>query len=221
MLIAEELLLVGTDPEGRNLLSSHRNLALAGAYLSELSLQERLMIDERKRLAVVEGGSTGSELLDRALVLFGERAGKKPKDVLEKIGKQLLQPTLDSLVRQELVRPEPVKVVGIPLGTRWPAQTAGPRDRVLDELVQVLTGAREPDGRTGALVSVVHAVEALPRVVPKERRPGLTNRDVKRRGKEVLEGRWASQAVVKAVQEAAAAVMAATAAAAAASSGSN
>lgn len=220
MLIAEELLLVGTDPEGRNLLSSHRNLALAGAYLSELALQERLMIDDRKRLQVVPGGSTGHGLLDEALVLFDGRVGKKPKDVLEKVGRQLLQPTLDSLVRQELVRPEPVKVVGLTMGTRWPVQTSGPREVALSALVQVLTGAQEPGPRTGALVSLLYAVEALPRVVGKELRPGLTNRDVKRRGKEVLEGRWASQAVVKAVQEAAAAVMAATMAATSAATSS-
>lgn len=218
--IAEDLLLVGTDPQGRNLLSTYRNVAVAGAYLGELAVQERLTIDERKRLQVVEGGSTGSELLDRALVLFGARAGKKPKDVLEKIGATLLPPTLDALVRAELVRPEPVRVVGIPVGTRWPSLTAGPRDEVLAELVRVLTGAQEAGSRTGALISLLHAVDALPRVVAKELRPGLTNRDVKRRGKEITTGRWASEAVARAVQEAASAVAATVAAGAAAGSSS-
>lgn len=216
--IAEDLVLVGTDPEGRNLLGSHRDVALGGALLSELALQERLTIGERQRLQVMAGGSTGNELLDRALVLFGEREGKKPKDVLAKIGKQVTDPVLESLSRQELVHQEPVTFVGLRLGSRWPVVTDGPRQEILDTLVRTITGAEEASSRTGALVSLLYAVDALPRVVGKDLRPGMTNRDVKRRGKEILQGRWASEAVAKAVQEAAAAMTATIAAAGAASS---
>lgn len=220
MLIVEELLLVGTDPEGRNLLGSHRTIVLGGALLTELALRERLDIDDRGRLRVVEGGSTGDPLLDEALVRFGEREGKKPKDVLDRVGKKLQQPVFDSLVRRELVRPEPVKALGLTLSTRWPVVTSGPRDATLTDLVRVITGAQEADSRTGALISLVYAVDALPRVLAKELRPGMTNREVKRRGKEITKGRWASEAVVKAVQEATAATMAAVGAATAASSSS-
>lgn len=216
--IAEDLVLVGTDPEGRNLLGSSRPLAVAGAFLSELAVQERLTIDGRTRLRVV-GGSTGEDLLDRALALFGGREGKKPKDVLDKIGKQLIDPVLESLARQELVHPEPVRFAGLRVGTRWPVLTDGPRRAVVAELTQVITGAQAPGSRTGALASLLYAVDALPKVVAKDLRPGLTNREVKRRGKEILQGRWASEAVVKAVQEAAAAMTAAISAATAASGG--
>lgn len=217
--IAEDLVLVGTDPEGRNLLGSGRNVAVAGAFLSELAVRERLTIDDRKRLSVVAGGSTGDDLLDRALVLFTEREGKKPKDVLEKIGKELLDPVLEQLARKELVRPEPVRFAGLRMGTRWPVLTDGPRQEVLTELVRVVTGVQEPGARSGALVSLLHAVDALPKVVTKELRPGLTNRELKRRGKEILQGRWASEAVAKAIQDAAAAVTATMVATTAATSG--
>lgn len=216
--IAEDLMLVGTDPEGRNLLGTNRPMAVAGAFLSELAVAERLAIDDRKRLRVVAGGSTGEDLLDRALVHFTEREGKKPKDVLDKIGKQLLDPVLESLARQELIQPEPVKFIGLRMGTRWPVLTDGPRQEVLTGLARVLTGAQEPSSQTGALVSLLYAVDALPKVVDKDLRPGMTNRDVKRRGKEILQGRWASEAVVKAVQDAAAAMTATIAATTAASS---
>lgn len=216
--IAEDLVLVGTDPEGRNLLSSYRDVAIGGALLSELAVQERLTIDERKRLQVVVGGSTGDELLDQALVLFTKREGKKPKDVLAKVGKELTGPVLESLSRQELVHQEPVKFIGLRLGSRWPVVTGGPRQEVLDALVRTITGAEEPGHRTGALVSLLYAVDVLPKVVGKDLRPGMTNRDVKRRGKEILQGRWASEAVARAVQEAAAAMTATIAAAGAASS---
>jgi hypothetical protein len=118
----------------------------------------------------------------------------------------------EALVRRELVRPRPVRVGGLTLSTRWPVLDPAVRDALLDDLVQVLTGAREVDARTGALISLLHAVDALPRVLRKELRPGLTNRDVRRRGKEVLQGRWASEAVVTAVQEAAGATAAVVAA---------
>lgn len=220
MLVAEELLLVGTGPDGRNLLGSHRTIVLGGALLTELVVRERLDLDERGRLRVVDGGTIGEPLLDDAMVRFSERTGKKPKDVVGRVGKKLEQPLLDSLVRRELVRPEPVKALGLTLTTRWPALTTGPRDAVLADLVRVVTRAQEPDSRTGALISLLHAVDALPRVVAKDLRPGLSNGEVKRRGKEVTKGRWASEAVLKAVQEATAATMAAMGAATAASSSS-
>lgn len=218
MLIAEELLLVGTGADGRNLLGSSRNLALAGACLTELALRERVAVDDRKRLQVTDPGSTGEPLLDDALVRFTERAGRKPKDVLEGIGKRLVQPTFEALARRELVRPEPVTVLGVEMSTRWPAVATGPREAVLSDLARVLTGEQEADSRTGALISLLHAVGVLHRVVPKDLRPGLSNRDLKQRAKEVLKGRWAPEAVAKAVEEAMAAMIAVTTAASAASS---
>jgi hypothetical protein len=215
MLVAEELLLVGTAPDGRNLLGSYRTIVLGGALLTELVVRERLDVDDRRRLRVVDGGTIGDPLLDDAMVRFAERVGKKPKDVLARVGKKLERPLLDSLVRRELVRPEPVRAMGLTLSTRWPALTTGPRDAVLADLARVVTGAQEPDSRTGALISLLHAVDALPRVLAKDLRPGLSNGEVKRRGKEVTKGRWASEAVLKAVQEATAATITAVGAAAA------
>lgn len=218
MHIAEELVLVGTSVEGRNLLGTSRNIVLAGAFLAELAVLERLGVEDKK-LRVLDAGLTGDHLLDDALARFAQQEGKKPKDVLEKVGKHLLEPVLESLATQELIRPEPVSVVGLTLWTRWPVVVDGPRLGVLSDLAQVLTGAREADARTGALVSLLHATNVLHTVVPQDLRPGMTNRDVKRRGKEVLQGRWAPEAVAKAVEEAAAAAMlAVTAAAGAASS---
>ncbi|QFG69528.1 GOLPH3/VPS74 family protein [Ornithinimicrobium pratense] len=217
MHIAQELVLVGTSVEGRNLLGTSRNLVLAGAFLTELAVLERLAVDGKK-LRVHDPGPTGDYLLDDALVRFAKLEGKKPKDVLDKVGKHLLEPVLESLATQELIRPEPVSVIGLTLWTRWPVVVDGPRQAVLIDLAQVLTGARDADSRTGALISLLHAVGALHTVVPEDLRPGMTNRDVKRRGKEVLKGRWAPEAVAKAVEEAAAAAMVAVTAAAGAGS---
>lgn len=197
-------------------MGTSRNLAVAGAFLTELAVRERLAVQD-KRLRVLDPGSVGDHLLDDALVRFIEQEGKRPKDVLDRIGKQLHQPVLDSLVRQELVRPDPVKVLGVTLTTLWPALPGGRREAILADLGRVLTGAQEADTRTGALISLLHAVDALRKAVPEDLRPGLSTRDVKRRGKEVLEGRWAPESVARAVEEAAAAMVAIMAATGAAS----
>ena len=72
MLIAEELLLVGSDERGRNLMGTSRNLAVAGAFLTELAVRERLAVQD-KRLRVLDPGSVGDHLLDDALVRFIEQ----------------------------------------------------------------------------------------------------------------------------------------------------
>lgn len=210
MLIAEDLVLVGTTPDGRSLLGSYRKLGIAGALLTELALGEHLAVDERGRLRLVARRSTGDPLLDLALGAFAEREGRKPKDVLERVGNRLQQPVLDSLARRELLRPVPVKVLGVQLSTKWMVVPGGPREAALVALGRVVTGA-SPDARTGALVSLLHAMDALPKVVEPQLRPGMSTRDVKRRGKEVTDGRWASEAVVKAVQDAMGALAAAAA----------
>lgn len=206
MRFAEELVLVATSPDGRNLLGSNRTLVLAGAFLAELAVMERLAVED-KRLRVLDPGPTGHHLLDEALERFVEQEGKKPKDVLHKVGKQLVDPVLENLAARELISPDPVTVIGLTLWTRWPVVVDGPREAVLQDLAQVLTGARKAGPRTGALVSLLHAAGILHTVVRGDLRPGMTNRDLKRRGKEVLEGRWAPESVAKAVEEAAAATM--------------
>lgn len=219
MLLAEELLLVGLDPDGRPQLGMFRNVVVAGAFLAELALRERLAIDDRGRLQVVDSSSTGDPLLDDALVRFGERAGKKPKSELERIGKKLVDPTLQSLARRELVRPEPVTMLGMTMSTRWPSLAPAQRAAVVAELARVIVGSQPADARTGALVALLRGVDTLHKVVPKEARPGMSNSEVRKRGKEITKGRWAPEAVAKAVEEATAAIMAAVAVGAATSSG--
>lgn len=217
MLIAEELLLLGNDPNGKNLLGDSRQVAVGGALLSELAVGEQLGIDLRHRLVVVGAGATGDELLDLAMLAFREKVGKKPKDVLNRIGKDLTPPLLERLAKRELLRPEPVRGLGITWTTRWLPVTPGPHQALAVELGQVVTGIRGADARTGSLVSILNAVDALHKVVPEELRGGMKRRELKRAAKEITEGRWASEAVVKAVQEAAAAASAAVIAVAAGS----
>ena len=70
--------------------------------------------------------------------------------------------------------------------------------------------ATSPTPRTGALVALLHAVDRAHKTVPHD---GVSDREVKKRAKQVAEGQWAAKAVKDAIAAATAATMAAVTAA--------
>ena len=74
----------------------------------------------------------------------------------------------------------------------------------------MLVDGNEPDPRTGALVALLYAVDRAHKTVPHD---GVTDREVKKRAKEVAEGQWAAKAVKDAIAAATAATVAAMTAA--------
>ncbi|WP_151525430.1 GOLPH3/VPS74 family protein [Serinicoccus kebangsaanensis] len=214
MLIAEEFLLVTRADDGLDRVG-HADLVVAGALLCELALTERVALEDG-RLSVVDASSTGDDLLDEALVRFGEKAGKKPKDVLARIGRGLPQLALERLQRAEVMQEEQARALGVRWWSRWRVVDPARRDTLRGELLSVLTGQSRVDGRTGSLVSLLHATNAVGHALPKDQRLGIPLRDLRRDAKEIAQGRWASGAVAEAVQ---AAMAAGTAVAVAASAG--
>jgi hypothetical protein len=91
MLLAEDLLLLLTnDTTGKLLLPAEQvDIALGGANLLELTLLERVGLDDWKRVVVYDRSSTGDPILDGALGVIGTRQGRKPKAVVEPLGKNL------------------------------------------------------------------------------------------------------------------------------------
>lgn len=65
------------------------DVALGGANLIELTMLERVGLADRKSVVVYDQSSTGDPILDRALGVIGARQGKKPKAVVEALGKNL------------------------------------------------------------------------------------------------------------------------------------
>ncbi|HEY5179808.1 MAG TPA: GPP34 family phosphoprotein [Dermatophilaceae bacterium] len=84
MLLAEDLLLLLTnDATGKLLLPAEQvDIALGGANLLELTLLERVGLDESKRVVVYDRSSTGDPILDGALGVIGARQGRNPKAVV-------------------------------------------------------------------------------------------------------------------------------------------
>lgn len=224
MLLAEETLLLLTDPvSGRALTSGERvGLAAAGAVLVELVLSGHVEVAGKGhplaapgRVVVRPVPATGDAVLDESLHRLAlDARPRKPQDVLPRLAKGLRDALHDRLATARVLRAEPVRALGITWSTRWPAvDPAGEPARLRARVRDVVVGSRAPDARDATLVAVVHAVGRVPDVVGDV---GLSRSEVRRRAKAVADGQVGGEAVRRAIA-AAESVTAALAAATAAS----
>ena len=208
--LVDDLALLTLSPaSGRPLTDSTRTPPLlAGALLMDLALRERVVAGERSRwwgqqLEVVDASPTGDALLDEALGKLRRKTVHARGAVPRIGGHRTTGAVRERLVTSGLVRHEPGGFLKL---NRWYP------DAARDELVVAVTAAlKAPDlatvpPRTASLVSLLHAVGALGKVVPQL---GLSRGELRERGKAFADGDWAGQAVSAAVQAAQAAVMSA------------
>ncbi|WP_432524197.1 GOLPH3/VPS74 family protein [Kineococcus sp. SYSU DK006] len=209
--LVDDLALLTLSPAtGRPLTDANRTPPLlAGALLMDLALRERVVAGERSRwwgwqLEVVDTSPTGDALLDEALGRLRRRSVHARGAVQRIGGHRTAGAVRRRLVRDGMVRHEPGGFLRL---NRWYPDAAA-----RDELVAAVAAALEaPDPaavppRTASLVSLLHAVGALGKVVPQL---GLSRGELRERGKAFADGDWAGQAVSAAVQAAQAAVMSA------------
>lgn len=215
MLVSEEFLLLIGDPDGKwRAASDAVPLALAGGLLAELATRGRVTVDDRGRIAVISTAAVGDEVLDAALGTFARRAGKKPKDVLGPVAKSLGDRLYARLAEAGVVA---IESRGFLRSKRFPVLDTAPRDRAHADTVSVLLGDSAPDARTGTLLGLVAAVGAVTSVFDPDEL-GMSQKDLRRRVKDLTSGDWASGAAGKAVRDAQAAVTAAVVASVAATS---
>jgi len=217
MLIAEDLLLLLTAEDSGKLAASstHADVALGGALLVELALMERLDIaapEERVRegrLVVKDAGPTGDSVLDEALAALAQKEGKKPQSVVAALGKGKRVRLYERLAAGGLLRPEDRRILGIFPSHRWPAEDAGHEEAVRNGLVAALRQGGTTDARTGALVSLLLALDVVDKVVGPES-VGLSRRELNASAKRIAEQDWAATAVRSAIDSINAAIIAAT-----------
>ncbi|SDQ87344.1 GPP34 family phosphoprotein [Quadrisphaera sp. DSM 44207] len=223
MLVAEDLLLLLTDDDsGRLVLAGDQvDAALAGALLVELVLGERVDLTgaadagRSGRVVVRDASPTGDPLLDEALARIGEREGRRPAAVIGPLGKGVRERLYQRLVAAGVLRAEHGTVLGVFPRRSWPTAAAEHERQLRRRLLDALAGVEGDDARVPALLSLLHALKAVAKVLDTAA-VGLDGRGVRRRGEEVAAGSWASAAVRRALDEAMAAVVAATTAATAA-----
>ena len=217
-LIAEDLLLLLLDEEsGKVTASDSAQVALGGAVLAELAILGAVTVDERtsrwKAPKVrVTGPAPDDRVLADALEVVAEKE-RSAQDLVQRFGKGLVQTLGDRMADRGVVERRQTRLLGMLPRTRWPAAQSSHEQALRRALTSVLVQGTTPDARTGALVSVLSAIDRAHKVVDHD---GLSRREVKKRAKEVAEGAWAATGVRDAIQATNAAVVAAVAAAAAA-----
>ena len=208
-LIAEDLLLLLIDDATGKLVLDRTRLerALAGAVLVELAMAERLAPAPQTgpvkagRIVVLDRRPTGDGLLDEALARLADKP-HRPARAVEKLVKGLRQAVLTRLVDAGFVREEHRRTMGVFPTTAWPAVRAEHEAELRSRLLAVLVEGRSPDARIAAVVALLTAVDAVPKVLPVADRKALV-----RRARAVAEGNWAARAVREAVDAVNAAVV--------------
>jgi Golgi phosphoprotein 3 GPP34 len=217
VLIAEDLLLLVTDDAtGKPIVgSTELEHALAGAVLLELAMTGRVDVEKGtgfargKRVVVTDASRTEDPVLDDALSRIAEKPRRKPESVVAALRKGLRARLYERLAHQGILRMEQGRVLGLFPSTRWPAVDSAHERQLRDGLHDVLVVGVEPRPRIGAIVSLLYAIKAVPKVVGSRE----NNRAVKARTKSIAEGAWAAAAVRKSVEAVNAATVAAVAAA--------
>jgi hypothetical protein len=208
-LLAEDLLLLLVDDDTGKVVLDRTRLerALAGAVLVELALAGRLApappggsVTEG-RIVVLDRRPTGNGLLDEALARLADKA-HRPARAVEKLVKGLRQAILTRLVDAGFVREEHRRAMGVFPTTTWPAVRPEHEAELRSRLRAVLVDGQAPDARTQAVISLLTAVDAVPKVLAVADRRALV-----RRARALAEGNWAATAVREAVDAVNAAVV--------------
>jgi hypothetical protein len=213
-MLPEDLMLLFINQQNGKLRADSTSVenALAGALLIELANSGRVAFEPNgKKLQVVDPTPLKDPLLQESVARIDKPM--KPQKAVERLRKKVRDNVIAQLEGRGVVRVEPRKVLGI-----FPAKSYVITDEKMSEDVrkavgEVALGYRGADARTGALITLLHAVKAVHKVVEGDKR------EMNKRAKDIAAGNWAGEAVRRAVEAIQAGVVAATAAAAAASSG--
>jgi hypothetical protein len=227
MLIAEDLLLLLTDDETGKLAASpgEVDVALGGALLVELVLMQRVDLAgspqqaPEGRLIVRDATGTTDPLLDEALATVGQNQGRKPQNVVRALGKGVRVCLYDRLAGRGVLRAQGGKFLGVFPRHRWPALDSSHEDSVRADLLAAVRNTTAADPRTGALISLLLALNAV-RTAVDPAAAGLSRQEMNARAQQIAAGDWASGAVRHALDSMHAAVIAATTSAVVPGSGS-
>lgn len=226
ILLAEDLLLLVTDEASGRLCvpAAQVDARLGGANLLQLALIGKVDLtgehDTGKpgRIIVHHPAPTGDPVLDAALQVIIARQGSEPSALIGPLGKNLREGLYARLASAGVIRAAQGRILGLFPAHRWPAQDPRHGAAVRQQLIQALVQQGTPDGRTGALIAVLHALRCEHKIInPGEY--GLSRRELSSRAEQIAKGNWASEAVRRAIQEMTAAVVAAVSSAAAVSAG--
>lgn len=157
----------------------YADLGVAGAVLLELVDAGRIASPDGAempagsaagtgKVTVLDASPTGSAVLDRALAKLTDRSVRSitfPRAAVL-IGKDVRRAVLDQLVQRGLVRRDERKLLGIVRLTTWPAADTAHEAALRQQIDAAVRGGQTPDERTGVLIGLLHAVDAVHKVLP-------------------------------------------------------
>lgn len=211
-LLAEDLLLLLLDDEtGKPLVEGYTlPRVLAGAVLLDLTLDGVVEPSDgtgevkKGRLVLRNRTAPLDPILAHAVAQLRGSKPMKPEAAIEKLGKNLREAVLGRVVERGWVHEAKGKVLGIFPTKTWPSVDDTHERVVRAKLRAALVAGVAPDPGTAALISLLSAVDAAPKVFP-----DVKKKDVRKRAKEIAHGDWAAAAVRHSVEAVNAAVIAA------------
>lgn len=211
-LIAEDLVLLLLDDESGKLRNAtYLDTGIGGALLVELALLGNVEVVardgwwSRSKVVPTSAPLPSDPTLRTALETVQDKE-RTAQDLVGRLGRNRREPLLARLEGAGILRREEGRVMGLFPTTRWPAVDSRHEADVRRSLADALLRGAQPDQRTAALVSLLHALDLVHRVVETD---GLPARELKTRAKEIADGDWAAKAVKDAVTAAQAAITAA------------
>ena len=138
------------------------------------------------------GAETTDPVLAGALATVGEKE-RSAQSLVARLGKGLDDTLCARLAERGILERRDDKVLGLFPRTRWPARDSSHEDAVRRALTVVLVDGGQPDAahrRAGR-----PAARRRPRPQDRAARRAVSDREVKKRAKEVAEGQWAAKAV--------------------------
>ena len=226
--LQEEVLLLALKDEKGTPHSSMYSIAMGGAMLAELLLNERLVLEEKPRKKPLKPGKKPSYLvavdnpkqladpvLDECLHrVVTSKKERSPQDWVTRFGqlKDLKRRVAVGLCRKGILREREDRILVLFRRTAYPTLDGAPEQRVVDRLEEAVTGdSMDLDARTAVLVALANGTGILKHVLGKD-----LVKQRKDRIQEIGEGDIVGEATKAAVQAAQAAIIAATTATSAA-----
>lgn len=173
--LAEQLLLLALDDVKGTVplsLSESIGYTLAGAAIVDLSLQNRLEMEEGK-LSVTDPGRTGDDVLDDVMSsIASSQEAHDARYWVSRLGvwgnKRRQEQLEERLVQRSIVRKEQARRLGILPTNRYPSDDAQPKQELQVRIRETLLRDAEPTPRTVSLISLARASGILNRLFTHE-----------------------------------------------------
>lgn len=178
--IAEELLLLAMDDEKGTVVfsaSDSLNYGLAGAILAEMTILERIELNDKK-VVVINEEETGVKFLDSVLTEIKQsNKSKKVDDWINRINSKMGQTRKDMiqlLVEKGVLKEEEKKVLWIFNQSTYPTDQEIPEQEIRNRVHTSLFGDKKPNARTAMLLSLIKSCNLVDEVFSKDEKKEAT-----------------------------------------------